>query len=215
MPTTGLSKLRYPNASDIPDGPAALLALAQDVARNVEPVADAAARAALVTDGYAYEGMLVRQADTKAWYVYESSAWRLHSIPWASYTPTLTNMVIGTGGSAKGTLEWRNEGDQIHVRGYLILGSSGQSMGSVPTMTLPVPAAAISAPYQWVGTCGSLNDVSAATVATLAMFRFNNGNTTVAVLSNATGTPTNISSTAPFTWAAGDAIYVDFIYDPA
>jgi hypothetical protein len=78
MPTTGSGKFPYPNSSAVPDVPADVLLLGQRVdkiASGWTVCADAAARAALVTNSDAYEGLHVYQIDTGVIYTYLSSAW--------------------------------------------------------------------------------------------------------------------------------------------
>jgi len=88
MPNTGLPKFPYPNGSDIPDGPAAFLALGQRMAlmagAGVVYAATAAARTALVTNTDAFEGMLVHQVDTHTLWEYRGSTWvaRLEDTGW-------------------------------------------------------------------------------------------------------------------------------------
>ena len=66
MPTTGIDKLPYPNSGDIPDGPAAFLALSQRLSlmkgAGISYVADSAELGALITNGDAFTGLSVYHA---------------------------------------------------------------------------------------------------------------------------------------------------------
>jgi hypothetical protein len=78
MPTTGSGLFPYPNSSAVPDVPADLLLLAQRIeliASGWTLTANATTRAALVTNGNAYEGLHVYQIDTGILYIYLSSVW--------------------------------------------------------------------------------------------------------------------------------------------
>lgn len=103
MPTTGSGKFRYPNSSDTPDVPGDILNLATDVARvagaGIGYVADSTERAALVTNGYAFSGMFVLQADTGVTYRYTGSAWKIWDYPLTAFTPTVTGIAQGTTGT--------------------------------------------------------------------------------------------------------------------
>jgi hypothetical protein len=98
MPTTGNAKYPYPNASASPDVPSDLLLLGQRLAKmngaGIGYTANATTRAALVTDGDAFAGLQVYQADTGVVYQYTGSGW-------ARVTRNMTPTSIGnTGGSA-------------------------------------------------------------------------------------------------------------------
>lgn len=78
MPTTGSGQFPYPNSSAAPDVPADILLLAQRndlMSSGWTLTADATSRAALVTNGDAYEGLHVYQIDTGVLYIYQSLAW--------------------------------------------------------------------------------------------------------------------------------------------
>ena len=109
MPNEGVDLLPYPNSSDIPDGPAAFLALASRLTlmkgAGVAFVADAAARAALVTSGFAYQDLLVLQSNTGVLYRYNASAWVVFE---AAANSQRRNAVqsIATGATSQVVLSW-------------------------------------------------------------------------------------------------------------
>ncbi len=114
MPTTGSGKFPYPNSSAVPDVPADVLLLAQridKISSGWTVCADATGRAALVTNSDAYEGLHVYQIDTKATYVYKSSAWVRE--PGLVY-PT---SVAGTGASLSGAVVSASSATSISVNG--------------------------------------------------------------------------------------------------
>lgn len=219
MPTTGSAQYPYPNASDVPDVAGDLLLLGQRLAKmngaGLGYTANATTRAALVTDGDVFEGLFVFQADTGVVYKYTSSAWKAWASPWISYTPTLTNFTIGTGGAAINTAKYQYIEGQIRLKGHAILGTSGASVGGAVSFTIPATAAALPfANVYYPGTAttfdtsGSLNNLS-------FIRAFGTSTTSVNMLVLVSGAPANISSTVPYTWAAGDGIAYDFSYEPA
>ena len=149
-------------------------------------------------------------------YTRAGSTWaRFGTSPWVTYSPTLTNLVIGTGGAALTFAEWRYEGDLVHVNFAYIIGTSGQAVGTIPTMTLPVPAAPFRTPTKYMGIM-TLYDVSA--VATWeGRISAISGSTTAARLLAApgTGVAAPITATAPFAWDSGDHLVGEFTYKPA
>lgn len=149
-------------------------------------------------------------------YRYSGSAWKAWSSDWISYTPTATNFTIGTGGSAASVFRYRYEDGLVRVRFRATLGTSGASVGTTPSFTLPVtsvtPPHRISA-YDGVG---SALDASAVAVANLFMYD-NDNSTTVFRLYTVAATVAAgvITATAPWTWAAGDSIQGDFVFEAA
>jgi hypothetical protein len=76
MATTGAAKYPYPNSSAIPDVPADILLLDQRLLKmngsGIARVANSTERAALVTNGDAFDGLFCLQVDTMIQYVYDS-----------------------------------------------------------------------------------------------------------------------------------------------
>lgn len=156
------------------------------------------------------------QLDTDVTYRYQASttSWKVFgNSNWTSYSASLTNFAIGTGGSALNRTEWRYEGDLITVRFVFILGSSGASVSGGPRFTLPATAATLNHTYQIQSANCNLFDTSTSGLypawTVLA-------STTIAqidyISSSALAVP---SSSAPFTWAAGDILRGMFSYEPA
>lgn len=225
MPTTGSGKFPYPNSSAIPDVPADVLLLAQriaTIASGFTLCADATARAALVTNSDAYEGLHVYQIDTKVEYLYTSSAWKAWNSDWITYTATLSStgggsFTVGTGGSASQVTQYRYVNGKVEVKWKFVLGSSGAAVPTEPNFTLPVTAAALAHSYQFYSGNGSIFDTSA-TALRMAFNIANISSTTVtriAYIDNVAGAVNYPTATVPWTWAAGDAMQGEFSYVPA
>lgn len=91
MPTTGAAKYPYPNASAVPDVPADFLILGQRIAKmngaGIAYVADATARAALVTNTDAFNVLVVAQTDTGEYWKYDGTDWiPFPDVPHGEYT---------------------------------------------------------------------------------------------------------------------------------
>lgn len=129
-----------------------------------------------------------------------------------AYTPTLTNFTIGTGGSAANTAKFWMHSKRVTVRATAILGTSGQSVGSGPTLSLPVTSATITNALFQLGTCFLDNSGGSGFAG-----YFGWASTTTASLkswdtNNNVGAVTNL---VPFTWGAGNRFYGEFYYEAA
>jgi len=134
---------------------------------------------------------------------------------WNTFTPTLTNVTIGTGGGAANEARyvWVG-GDAVNSEGLLLvsgnitLGTSGFSMGASPQATIPSDFESRLYPMS-VGRIGIASLVSAniGTVSwvnnnTVGFTVFNSGATYLSV--------SGITSTVPATWAAGH--FIRYVY---
>ena len=139
---------------------------------------------------------------------------------WTLFTPTFTNLTVGTGGSASNIGHYINAGKLYVVRFRVVLGSSGASVGTNPTMTLPnssTLAAASQNPSHALGNVAFTDegtntffglvapDVSTTTAVRFRLFR---ADTTYVSVAQA-------SATVPMTWASGDNIAAQFVYEAA
>lgn len=132
-----------------------------------------------------------------------------------TYTPTLTGMAIGTGGSASNTALYRwvggpNTGDLgiLFLRGRIVFGTTGQTFPTSATIAVPsglnlvTGGAANLTPSGWAVYDDSgtpyFGAVSYNSTTTLWLSCFNASATFL--------TNTNVSTSAPFTWGNGDAI---------
>lgn len=128
---------------------------------------------------------------------------------WDTWTPTFSNWTIGTGGSAGTVARYKQVGKTVHFYIKSTLGTSGQSVGSNPTFTLPVTSIAYDTDYvmAW-GRLKPVNNVlgtgtwATTTTCTLTRFDANNDSNTV-------------SSTTPGTWAAGGLFVLQGFYEAA
>lgn len=134
---------------------------------------------------------------------------------WQSWTPTLTNMAIGTGGSAELTGKYIQIGKTVFFRLKIVLGTSGQSVGSNAVFSLPVTAnsgylvgAPIGQNVAFDQPPGYYPGPVFIASTTTAQFIFLNSSINPAA---ASGT----SSTIPFAWAAGDSLFVTGEYEAA
>lgn len=219
MPTTGVAKYPYPNSSALPDVPGDILLLGQRVAKmngaGVGYSATTADRTAKVTNGDVFEGYLDYDAQTTITYKYTASAWKAWESDWISYTPTLTNFTIGTGGVAANTAAYQYTAGNVRMKGSAFLGTAGASVGSGVSMTIPVNAATL--PFSSLLYIGVVTIFDTSAPATFNGFV--RANTTsvssVQLMSQSAGAPANTTSTVPMTWAAGDGIAYEFTYRPA
>lgn len=118
---------------------------------------------------------------------------------WQSYTPTLTNWT-----ASSTSFEYAVVNDVVFVRVYAVVAT----MGSFPTFTVPF-ASTKSAMFHPLG----LLDAGSAWYVGAAHY---SSGTTYSLLSISTGGTNAIwgflSASAPFTWAAGDAVDGVFYY---
>jgi hypothetical protein len=192
--------------------PAAILAV-----YNYRP-ADAAALAALTGMRL---GDRAFQVDTGVTYRYNGAAWKAWESDWITYATTLSaasgTFAVGTGGSASNVTQYRYEQGTVRVRFSFVLGTSGQSMGTTPKFTLPVASATPAHAYLIYGVVGDMLD-SNVTATLFAMAAADNLSTTVVrigYMNNVAGLFDYPTATAPWTWAAGDALQGTFTYTPA
>ena len=164
------------------------------------------------------EGMFAYTTDTNTIWLYDGAAWvsainasSLNGIgEYAAYTPTFTNLTVGNG-----TVDFRfcRVNDFVHVEGGVTFGSTTSITGAV-LITLPVTGAGDTFNFQGLA---RLRDSS--TGASLQGFVFFNSPTEVSVrsalVSGTTVATANLSSTSPFTWATGDTLKVNFVYEAA
>jgi hypothetical protein len=175
--------------------------------------ADATARDAAITSPTL--GMRCVLTSDEVTYRYNGSGWKAWESGWISFTPTLSNIAVGTGGSASSSCRYRYVGGQVEAEYKLVLGTSGASVGSTPTATLPVTAEALTHTLMVLDGLGSMFDSSGSDLRVAFMQL-----TSTTVARFAYITPSGIGFTIPtaslpWTWAAGDAIHMTIRYTPA
>lgn len=135
---------------------------------------------------------------------------------WQTWTPTPSNWTIGTGGSAGTTANYIQIGKTVYAKLKSTLGSSGQSVGTLPSFTLPVTASSFyNTTRDPIGPL-AMFDIGTATYVGTAMLI---STTSVGVFaSNSSGgyvSENAATATVPFTWVAGDGIEFTIIYEAA
>ena len=174
--------------------------------------ADAAARTSAIPAPVL--GMKTVLTSTEIVYRYDGSTWKEWESDWIIWTTAPSNLVVGSGGPASSLQRYKWINGRIYFNFKFILGSSGASMGTQPTLNLPlsvilrIPANNIAE-----GDAGAY-DLSLTTGYFCKMLI--QTATTVYIRHTYTGSATStINSTSPFTWAAGDMLAGGFWGDPA
>lgn len=152
-------------------------------------------------------------------YKWNGSAWKAWESDWISYTSTLGNAAVGTGGSALKSSDYRYEVGRLRLRFRAILGTSGASVTSTPTWTVPsgvslrTPATA----NELIDGRITLTDISAASNYIGHASYIGTDVDKFRIIANAATTvgTAGISATSPFTWAAGDVISGEVVVDVA
>lgn len=136
---------------------------------------------------------------------------------WTSYTPALTNLTLGTGGTVNGY--YVEAGKFVWVDIVAVLGSSGFSVSNNPEFGLP-NSTTFAAHYTTnVSTVGSAIVVDQVSLARYQGYARVQSSSTVAVgLANVSGSyvaTSGVTSTVPFTWGAADEFRLHFWYEAA
>lgn len=131
---------------------------------------------------------------------------------WQSWTPTFVNWTIGTGGSAVTTAKYKQVGKTVFFEILSILGSSGQSVGTAPTFTLPVTSTAVINTDAIIG-AGIMSNGAASGKSGLAY----HATTTTAGLGywDTNNDFNKTTAAGPFGWAAGNKFYLRGSYEAA
>lgn len=127
--------------------------------------------------------------------------------PWQTFTPTLSNVTLGTGGTLTGY--YQRIDYTIIFSVSATLGTGGTLTGS-PSLTLPFAAARTYSGifYGWLVNPGvTLYDAVFRQNTTTALDVFVNGT------AGTYATFTTLSSTVPFTWGSADRIEINGVYE--
>lgn len=156
------------------------------------------------------EGQVAYISSSDSFTYHDGSGWQnmLFANAWIAYTPTLTNITLGSGGTS--AFYYQVVGKTINVRGRITLGTSGTLTGAA-TFTLPVNAVL---DQQFWNCDGEMTDASASAFYPAFIRVFTTGAQITAM--NASGTyvsHTLTSATVPFTWTVSDVINVSFSYE--
>lgn len=133
-----------------------------------------------------------------------------------AYTPSWTNLTVGTGGNAANVGSFSMDGNTISYSLYMIFGTTGPVMGTLPRFTTPtsVNASYYQSSIGMAATVGEATLLDAATAEYRGHARVCSSapTTSFEIISiNAAGTYAitgSTESTVPFTWADGDGIFV-------
>jgi len=131
---------------------------------------------------------------------------------WTTYSPTLSNITIGNGTVVARYIQI---GKNVFARITITFGSTS-SMGTSPTITLPVTA--ISGYASGAESYGTLQILHVGNYVALGILIVGSTTTVTAAALSASNTylqNVNITSTVPFTWGAGDALYFYIQYEAA
>lgn len=211
--TSPLTATPYPSATnnaitDLLQVPGAVLNLEQYA--NLRFATQAARDAAIATP---LAGMAAYITSEDNWYYYNGTIWATFvGGTWTAYTPTLTNLTLGTGGTI--VARWKRIDPttaKVHVA--LTLGSAAFAVSTAPDFTLPsqVPIGLSYAVADCLGVA-LLNDTSAG-----ASGRFSGACYLVTGASNGRigfGTSGGaVTATVPMAWAAGDKLSAELTYE--
>lgn len=139
-----------------------------------------------------------------------------HAFPaWTTWTPTLAPAGWSLG---NGTLTARyvQYGKTIHYRFFFKMGSTS-TMGSDPSFTLPVTAAALLA-TSTIEPIGKLHVLDAGTAdyeGSVVLTSTSAAGLRISVASGTYSAPDGLSSTAPFTWTTNDELVCAGTYEAA
>lgn len=159
------------------------------------------------------------QVDTGIEYRYSGSVWVRWTSPWIPYIPILGGMVIGTGGSAQKSADFRYQDGRLVIRFRLFFGTTGNTYPSNPTIYLP-------GVLELGGACvlrdpsianelisGSVSVIDNGVSVLKGRIKFNNTATDrVEIISDAATTGA-IGTSSPFTWGNNDGISGEFVVD--
>ena len=174
--------------------------------QSVMNFSTAAARDAALTAPS--EGMCAYLDDTNEFCVYDGSAWRLYNTSWTAYTPTLTNVTLGSGGSVVGFYTTSGRMTIVHV--FITLGTSGFSVSGVITASMPSNRAYAST-ARFTGTARM-----AVAGTTYPGSLIGSGGNMLVYAHNASATYLSVtatSSSVPNTWAASNTCLIQAIYE--
>lgn len=154
----------------------------------------------------AQPGQVVYRVDSDVLQVYNGASWKTYSADpsaWNTYTPTWTNMALGTGAANTGRYIVR--GTKVKVAAEVTLGTGSSVSGSI-IMSIPVPARSLTPGH--VGT----SFASSASTRRGALTELNTVNDVVFVQMD-NGAILGVG--APFVWGSGATLRVELEYESA
>lgn len=136
------------------------------------------------------------------------------NLAWQSWTPTFANWTIGTGGSAGTTATYTKVGRTVFGKIRSVLGTSGQSVGTDPTFTLPVTAAALSGNPP-IGTVRLLDAGTEEYAGPVLIISTTTAGLYVWGAGGGAANEASVGAASPHGWGAGDGFQATFIYESA
>lgn len=155
------------------------------------------------TASAALSGLQYWATDTLTLSLCDGTGWIIMREPNQSYTPTWTNVTLGSGSTVSGT--YNRSGGFCDFNIYVILGTGGVLTGSV---SVNLPVAALSTTRNWAAVnllqsgVNNYNGIAEAVIAGTSMPIFN------ALVSASLIVANSLSATNPWTWKAADQIQV-------
>lgn len=153
------------------------------------------------------------QIDTKIWYRYVNSVWVPWESDWITYTPTLSGVTLGVGGSV--TAKYKYTAGRVLVSVLIQLGSSGAAITGSVTFSTPVTMATPPITNKIYKGVATAFDASATTAYAVGVGAIGTGTGIVRFLNGASGSVAGLSPTTPFTFAVNDALLAEFEMEPA
>ncbi len=134
-----------------------------------------------------------------------------------AYTPALTNLTLGTGGTVNGY--YVQAGKFVWVDIVAVLGSSGFSVSNNPEFGLPNSTTFAAYYTANVSTVGSAIVVDQVALSRYQGYARVQSSSSVAIgLANVSGSyvaTSGVTPTVPFTWGAADEFHLHFWYESA
>jgi hypothetical protein len=139
---------------------------------------------------------------------------------WQSWTPTMTNFTVGTGGSAGVTAKYIQVGKTVIYRIQGVLGTSGQSVGGSISFTLPVTATSVisgvdGTNYEVIGKGIIADNTTNVFEASLVKISTTAAKLVYSTVATQVQPLTATSASAPMVWAANDSFYIEGFYEAA
>jgi hypothetical protein len=174
--------------------------------QTVSTFSSAGARNSAITSPT--EGQLAYITSSDSYTYHDGSGWQnlLFGAAWIAYTPTLSNITLGSGGTS--AFYYQVVGKQVNVRGKITLGTTGALTG-IATFTLPVNSILAD---QFFGTA-TLEDKGVQFYQGQVRVGTNTGGVHAVNTAGTYGVLPATSATVPFTWGATDVIWVNFSYE--
>ena len=162
------------------------------------------------------EGMLIYETDTDALLTYSGTAWENTATvgPWDTYTPTVTNWVIGNGTMVA---RWAKVGRMVIAEIRVTFGSTSTFSGT-PGFSLPAARiATANIGFESVGLAMARDDSTGSPVAGFTRMGASDSvvNPSFIETASAFGFLQVASSATPFTWTTSDELVMQAIYEAA